>query len=114
MANDKEIIKKLFTIAKKQQEIITKLAQGVNAAPPPQHLDPANTQKRPAEAILGALQEPAKSSVNRLEVQGDIVKVQFQPNKGTQQAYDSIVKTVTDLQKQNVLPGASYQIKVVA
>jgi hypothetical protein len=92
MANDKEIIKKLFAIAVKQQKIITKLAQGVDYStesytppgayvelqdkvpaldrsdpwaedPKAMHLAPQTFTKNPAEAILNALDAQTRSLI---------------------------------------------------
>lgn len=111
--DQKEFMKKVVAILEKQQNALKKMAQVSTTEPAPQRLEPAHTTKREAEAILNALQEPAKSSVARLEVQGSDVKVQFRQGKATQAAYDSVMATVKQLQEQNVLPGQSYNVKVV-
>jgi len=89
-------------------------ADGAQPELSPQRLEPQIAAKRDAENILKSLKDQAKSSVNRVEVHGNIVSVWFNPGKASQTAYDSLLKTVTDLQNQNVLSGSSYQVKVVS
>lgn len=76
------------------------------------HLQPKTTTRREAAAILNALPPATRAAVQVLEVHNDQVLVRFQPGKTTQNAYDSVMKTVRNLQMQNVLPGNSYQVVV--
>lgn len=111
--DQKEFMRKVVAILEKQQTALKKMAQVSTTEPAPQRLQPASPTKREAEAILNALQDPAKSAVARLEVHGSDVKVQFHQGKATQAAYDSVMATVQKLQQENVLPGQSYNVKVV-
>lgn len=109
--DQKEFMKKVVAVLEKQQHALKKLAQDAGSAP--QKIEPQVATKREAEQILSALKDPAKSAVNRLEVLNNDVKVQFHPGKATQEAYDSLMATVKELQAQNVLPGQSYSVSVV-
>lgn len=117
MANDKEVIKKLLKIAENQQKIISKLAQ---VAAPANELAPANTNKREADTILGALPPQVKGVVQLLEVHpshdpsfdGE-VRVRFVPGKGSDVAFSAVQKTVQSLSGQNLLPGGTYMVKEV-
>jgi len=113
MANDKELIKKLFAIAEKQQKIITKLAQALPAStdPPPQHLDPVKIQKRPAKAVLDALPAATRNAIVNLEEHGDEMWIRFKPGQTTQRNYDIVLKTMQDLSDKNVLQRA-YKLVV--
>lgn len=111
--DSKKVIAQLIKIAEKQQKIINRLAQAAPAGsePAPQHLEPATTTKRPAEAILAAL--PPNSGVQILEVHGEEVKVRAKPGANQQAVYNAVFKTVTQLQQSNVLQGSSYKISFV-
>lgn len=117
MANDKEIIKKLLKIAENQQKVITKLAQAL----PPQDLTPAEPSKKEALSILNALPPAVRAAVEVLEVHpsrdpnfDQEVKVRFQAGKGSPMVFNTIQKTVQDLQGKNVLAGRSYKISEIA
>jgi hypothetical protein len=110
--NQKEFMKKVVAILEKQQNVIKKMAQ-TSHEPPPQHLEPVKITKNEADVILNALKEPAKSSVAKLKVIGSDIEVQFHKGKATQAAYDSLMNTVKELQKSNVLHQQSYNIRVV-
>jgi hypothetical protein len=113
MADDKELIKKLFKIAENQQKIITKLAQTL-----PNKLEPGSPTKKEALSILSALPPAVRAVVDQLEVhQGadaNDVRVRFVAGKSSPQAFNAIQKTVQDLQTKNVLAGLSYKITEVA
>jgi hypothetical protein len=114
MSKDKEIINKMFTILAKQQEVITKLAQAL----PPAHLQPAEPTKREAEAILNALPQQVRAVVENIAVipgrDGNLVKIRYVGNRGSAQAFQAIQRTVTDLQKKNVLAGQTYTLQELA
>ena len=111
--DSKKIIEQLVKIAVKQQKIINRLAQATptGSDPAPQHLEPAASQKRPAEAILAELKEPAKSAVPRVEVHGNTVHVWFNPGKASQAAFKAVSNAVVALQNRNELPPGSYSYK---
>ncbi len=112
--DSKKVIAQLIKIADKQQKIINRLAQALpapDAQEAPQHLEPATSTKRPAEAILAAL--PPNSGVQILEVHGEEVKVKVKPGANQQAVYNIVSKTVTSLQQSNVLQGSSYKISLV-
>lgn len=113
MANEKELIAKLFKIAEKQQRIITKLAQVL-----PNELHPDAPTKTEAMAILNALPPQIRSVVDALEVHpgpdANDVKVRFIAGKSSPQAFSTIQRVVQDLQSKNVLSGQSYKITEVA
>jgi hypothetical protein len=128
MSNEKEIIKKLFAIAKNQQKIIHKLAQQntdvtVGDSKPHAPAAPSNTatpagqivHKDPATAIIQALGHFYTDALNGLSVNSikNTVEVTFKPGKGTQSNYNYIVKTVQNLQNSNVLMGGPYKITAV-
>lgn len=110
MANDKEIIKKLLAIATKQQKIITKLAQvpseqkeHTTSEPPPQHLDPAPTQKGTAAKTLIAALPVGFFDANlvNIEERGSDMVVGFKPGKKTQPNYDTVMSTLQKLTNEN-------------
>lgn len=112
--DNNEFKKKVIAILEKQQAAIKKMAQVTNMVEPaPMKLEPQSFAKDEAATVMAALKEPAKSAVKHLEVVMDEVRVAFLPGKGTQQAFDSLVKTVNELQQKNALPGASYKVKAV-
>lgn len=106
----KKIIEKLLAVAEKQQKVITKLAQAL----PAQHMDPNVATKRDAETILNALPSTVRPAVADLAVHGSLVNVKFQPEQGTDQAFNVIVQTVQQLQNSGTLSGRNYQVKEVA
>lgn len=111
MTQDKEIIRKLFAIAEKQQRILTKIAQQL---PIPTELKPAATVKKEADVILNALAPNVKSAISVLEVapgrDSNTVKVRFFPQKNSPQVFAALQRTIEDLQNKNLLQGASYNI----
>ena len=113
MANEKELINKLFKIAQNQQKIITKLAQTL-----PNTLQPGSPTKTEALAILNALPAQVRSAVDALEVHpgpdANEVKVRFVAGKSSPQLFNAIQRIVQDLQTKNVLGGQSYKITEVA
>jgi hypothetical protein len=115
--DNKDIIKKLIKIASNQQKIINKLAQ---VMPTSLHADPVQSLPAPnrpvereADAILHALPADVRATVERIEVRNNEVLVRFNPGKDSDVAFQTIQKTVNDLQNQNVLPGQSYMVKQV-
>ncbi len=116
MTQEKEILKKLVAIAENQQKILTKLAQQL-----PTKLEPGSPTKKEAESILNELQtkQPGvRAAILQLEVHpgrdANTVKVRFDPKKNTPAVFNALQRTVTDLQKRNVLPAPSYNIMEVA
>lgn len=103
--------KALTKLAMQQFAILNKLAQVEPLATGlavPETLD----HGQEANKILGALAPAVKATIDRLEVPAGMneVKVRFHPGKGSQHAYDAILATVSNLQKQNQLPGKQYRI----
>ena len=131
--DSKKVIEKLAEIVGKQQKIIQKLAQAVqlpgsgdvdisggkdpgpvNPAPPAQHMMPQDTNKRAGDLILASLPPTVKPAIASLAVQQSDVLVKFQPNRGSDQAFNAIIQTIHSLQAANKLPGQTYNVKEVA
>lgn len=110
MTKTAKAIEQLVKIAEKQQKIINKLAQELSA----QQFQPQVSTKRPAEAILNALPANVRAGVQHLELHGEEVRLAVKPGANAQAVYNGVFKTVTDLQNQNVLQGASYKITVIS
>lgn len=117
MSSEKEILKHLLAIADKQQKAIAKLAQAVKAPKEYKPIHPTLSEER---AILGALPPTARAAVKQLEVHKSAdpafngeVRVSFLPNKGSDEVFDAVQKTVANLAQSNVLPGANYLVKEV-
>jgi hypothetical protein len=120
MANDKEIIKKLFAIVEKQQKIIVKMAQAATTtpspftgqpAPPPQELKPGTSTKKPAAAILEAMPE-LRSKIVNLEERGPDMLVRFKPGQSSDANFNAILSKMQELTNANVLPHA-FNLKEV-
>lgn len=119
MSQDKEIIKKLFTVVAKQQQILTKLAQ--QPMVPPTSLEPKTTTRDEASVIMNALPVNVKSSIARLEAHPSTdpnyykeIRVRFVPGRSTPGTFNVLQQTISNLSKNNSLPGGSYSIKEVA
>lgn len=104
--DSKKILEKLLSIATKQQKAIEKLAQVIPASMPTlnQHTP------REAQAILSSLSPAVRGTVAILEVHGTVVKVRFQPGKGSDAAFQAIQNTVNALASTGKLPSTSYTI----
>jgi hypothetical protein len=131
--DSKKVIEKLAGIVAKQQKIIEKLAQAVqlpgsgdpvlsggkDPAPPahptaPQNFQPNAPNLRDAEIILAALPPVIKPTIAKLEVHDNDILVRFHPNKDSDQAFNTVIQTVHNLQAANKLSGHTYQVKQVA
>lgn len=108
MAHDKELIQKLFKIAEKQQQIITKLAQQL--APEPLHVAPKHPELHPAQVVLNALPPNVAASLDNLVATRDVLEAYFKPGMASQQSLDVIVRTVQQLLAKGKLPFA-YKIR---
>lgn len=136
MANDKEIIKKLLSIATKQQKIITKLAQekAPNSNPdqpvptgnelPPQHLQPNPVKKENPSVAVREKMGPAASQINSIGfstqgVQGGAkFKVQYSYNRPPQNQADlekKIGDAVEAVQREGLpgMPMGSFYVEKV-
>lgn len=123
MTNDRSVLEKLLKIAENQQKIIMKLAQNYQA--PANNLEPNQAVHRSlnddAIVILHALPPAAKVAVKDLTVHSSTepgfdgeVRVIFQPNRGSDEAFKAVQNTVQKLQTSNLLQGKSYIVKEVA
>jgi hypothetical protein len=108
--------RKIFSVLKKQQAAIEKLAQVLS----PQRFEPAHPSKREAETIFNALPAGVRAMVQHLEVQlgagghGKEVKVQVKPGQNPNAVLQGAQATVKHLEQQNMLiPGATYTVQVV-
>jgi hypothetical protein len=124
--NSKKAIETLLKIARNQQKIIEKLAQGRDvdvtvpdqpappppATPPAGKLQPTQTQHTPTRAIVAALPPEVKATLANIAEDGNDMKVWFKPGQKTQANYDAILKVMQELTASNVLQHA-YQLVAV-
>lgn len=110
MTRDKDLIQKLFKIAEKQQQIITKLAQQLE--PQPLHVAPKHPELHPAQAVLNALPPNVAASLDNLVATRDVLEAYFKPGMASQQSLDAIVRTVQQLLSKGKLPFA-YKVRHV-
>lgn len=112
MAKDSDV-KKLIKIAANQQKIINgliaKLAQELPNAFPTN-----KTTKNEQGAIWKALPLQVSAAVNRLEVHGNVIKVQFKPGKASDANFKAVQDVVQELQMSGVLSGSNYTVQEVA
>lgn len=117
---NKEILAKLVKVAENQQKILNKLAQAQGLSP--QSFEPKAPTFEPARQILARLEKSSpqvRAAIRNVEVHPAgrpnswDVKVLFNEGKASQAALNTVMATVTSLQKENVLTGASYQVSAV-
>jgi hypothetical protein len=105
-----DITKQLLKIVKKQQEIITKIAQRVE--PPPQKIEPQHPELHVAQLVMDSLPAPTARAVQDLVAKADILEVYFKPGMATQQSLDAITRVVQQLGSKGKLPFA-YKVRYV-
>jgi hypothetical protein len=127
--DSKKIIEKLVKIAHNQQKIIHKLAQalppdslptsgttytpgsvpGPAPAPAPTSAKPAAPTHTEAKAIINSLPADVKNQMVTLEVHNGQVMVKWKAPV-SDATFNTVTKTVQNLQQQNVLPGTNYKV----
>jgi hypothetical protein len=125
----KKIIETLVRIANNQQKIIHKLAQALPpdalptsgttytpdagappaAAPPPTSIKPVDTTKNDARVIINSLPPAIKNHLVDLQVHDGQVKVKWK-SPVSDAVFNTVTKTVQNLQQQNALPGKNYKV----
>jgi len=112
MANDKEIIKKLFAVVQKQQKIIVKMAEGTpftgQGEPPPASLNPNVTPKDPVTAVFAA--RPDLKNLMKLKARGSDVELSWLPT-APEDKKDENFKAVLD--KMSELGFKGFNLKEV-
>jgi hypothetical protein len=90
------------------KEILKKFGQKYNT--PQQELTVQAPSKREADTILQSLPTYVRSSVQTVEVRGNDVVVKFLPGKDSDQAFNTIMSVVKNLQNSNKLVGKNYRV----
>lgn len=112
MENNTKLIKQLFAIVQKQQQMIEKMAQFTSSPLPPQRLEPAKPELHAGNVVLNSLPPNVKATVQSITPRGNELDVVFKPGHASQAGLDAVTKAVQNLLKMNKLPFA-YSVKAV-